>query len=38
MDEVEKQINLMEIKHEPGKLDLAFEQAVEQHKAVDNIV
>ena len=28
----------MEIKHEPGKLDLAFEQALEAHKAVDNIM
>lgn len=27
----------MEIKHEPGKLDLAFEQAVEAYQAVDNI-
>ena len=28
----------MVIKHEPGKLDLAFEQAIEAHKAVDNIM
>lgn len=28
----------MVIKHEPGKLDLAFEQALEAHKAVDNIM
>ena len=28
----------MEIKHEPGKLDLAFEQALEAHQAVDNIM
>ena len=36
--EVDAQINQMEIKHEPGKLDLAFEQALEAHQAVDNIV
>ena len=28
----------MEIKHEPGKLDLAYEQALDAAKAVDNIV
>ena len=27
----------MVVKHAPGKLDLAFDQAIEAHKAVDNI-
>ena len=36
--EVEQQINLMAIKHEPGKLDLAYEQAIDAQKAVDNII
>ena len=36
-NEVEQQINQMVIQHEPGKLDLAFEQALEAPKAIDNI-
>ena len=36
-NEVDQQIEQMVIQHEPGKLDLAFEQALEAPKAVDNI-
>ena len=36
-NEVEQQIDQMVIQHEPGKLDLAFEQALEAPKAIDNI-
>ena len=28
----------MQIKQKPGKLDLAYDKALEQHKAVDNLV
>ena len=36
-NEVDHQIEQMVIQHEPGKLDLAFEQALEAPQAVDNI-
>ena len=36
-NEVDQQIEKMVIQHEPGKLDLAFEQALEAPKAIDNI-
>lgn len=37
-EQVDAQINHLEIKHEPGKLDLAYEQALVAKAAVNNIL